>query len=212
LITLYTWCTPNGRKISIMLEELGLTYQVKLIDIGRDEQFAPAFLQVSPNNKIPALVDEDAAGGPLAVFESGAILIYLAEKTGQLLPSSGPARYRALEWLQWSIGGLGPMLGQLVHFANPSLESAPGVVQRFTDEAGRLLGVLNRRLDESPFLGGDAYSIADIAAYTWTGAAATRLVHVLAPALKSADSIHRWLEAIGARAAVHRGMNVPLDA
>ncbi|CAN5696238.1 glutathione S-transferase N-terminal domain-containing protein [soil metagenome] len=210
MITLYTWTTPNGRKISIMLEELGLPYKVHAINIGRDEQFAPAFLNVSPNNKIPAIEDDDAEGGALAIFESGAILTYLAEKTGRFLPASGAARFKTLEWLHWQIGGLGPMLGQLGFFAVRSKERAPLAIHRFTDEADRLLGVMERRLTESPYLGGAEYSIADIAAYPWTLAATTFLGQVLAPALEAKPALHRWLEAVGARPAVARGMNVPV--
>lgn len=209
MITLYTWTTPNGRKISIMLEEIELAYAVKAIDIGRDEQFAPAFLKLSPNNKIPAIVDDEAEGAPLAVFESGAILCYLAEKTGQLLPPSGPGRYKTLEWLHWSIGGLGPMLGQLMFFALLSDEKSLFAIGRFAHEAERLLGVMNTRLDESAYLGGDAYSIADIAAYTWTKTATTKLHDVLADALAPKDALRRWLAAVGSRPAVLRGMNVP---
>lgn len=209
MITLYTWTTPNGRKISIMLEETGMPYEVSPVDIGHDEQFAPEFLRLSPNNKIPAIVDDAAKGGPLAIFESGAILTYLAEQTGQLLPRSGSARYKVLEWLHWSIGGLGPMLGQLNFFALQPGERSPIAIERFTREAGRLLGVMEKRLDESPFLGGHDYSIADIAAYTWTEMAMTRLGHVLAPVLASMPAAHRWLEQVGNRSAVARGMRVP---
>ena len=150
MIKLYTWSTPNGRKIPIMLEECGLPYTVVPVNIGKDEQFDPDFLKVSPNNKIPAIVDDEAEGGPLSVFESGAILTYLAEKTGRFLAPSGPARYKALEWLHWQMGGLGPMLGQLGFFAVRSDEKAPLAIKRFTDEADRLLRVMNKRLGEGP--------------------------------------------------------------
>ena len=173
MIELYTWGTPNGRKISIMLEEVGLAYVVHPVNIGKNEQFDPKFLAISPNNKIPAIVDADAPGGPLSVFESGAILIYLAEKTGKLLAPSGPQRYKALEWLNWQMGGLGPMLGQLGFFAIRSPEKAPLAIQRFTEEALRLLGVMDKRLSEAPYLAGDEYSIADIACYGWSFAATT---------------------------------------
>ena len=208
-LVLYTWTTPNGRKISIMLEELGLPYEVRAIDISRDEQFAPAFLKISPNNKIPALVDDAPEGGSLAVFESGAILTYLAEKTGRFLAPSGAARYAAMEWLHWSIGGLGPMVGQLNFFALRSPGKAPLATDRFTREADRLLGVMERRLSESAYLGGSDYSIADMAAYTWTFFASTRLDHVLADSLASKPAIYRWLESVGDRPAVRRGMQVP---
>ena len=139
MIELYTWTTPNGRKASIMLEEIGLPYTVRPINLGKNEQFDPAFLKISPNNKIPAIVDEDAPGGPLAVFESGAILIYLAEKTGRLLAKEGAERYKALEWLNWQMGGIGPMFGQLGFFAVRSTDKAPLAITRFTEEGQRLL-------------------------------------------------------------------------
>ena len=208
-LVLYTWTTPNGRKISIMLEELGLRYDVRPIDISREKQFAPEFLRISPNNKIPALVDEEAKGGSLAVFESGAILTYLAEKTGRFLAPSGAARYAAMEWLHWSIGGLGPMVGQLNFFSLRSPGKAPLATDRFTREADRLLGVMNRRLSESTYLGGCDYSIADIAAYTWTFFVSTRLDHVLAESLSSKPAIYRWLRDVGDRPGVRRGMMVP---
>jgi len=210
-LVLHTWSTPNGRKISIMLEELGLPYEVRAIDIGRDQQFAPEFLAISPNNKIPALVDADADGGPLAVFESGAILTYLAEKTGRFLAPSGAARYAAIEWLHWSIGGLGPMVGQLNFFSLRSPGKAPLATERFTREADRLLCVMERRLSESAFLGGHDYSIADMAAYTWAFFVSTRLDHVMAASLASKPAIYAWLNTIGDRPAVRRGMQVPPD-
>ena len=209
MIQLYTWGTPNGRKIPIMLEELGLPYAVHPINIGKDEQFAPAFLAISPNNKIPAIVDEDAPGGPLAIFESGAILVYLAEKTGRFLAASGPARYRTLEWVFWQVGGLGPMLGQLGFYAVRSQEKAPLPIKRFTEEGDRLLGVLDRRLSEAPYLAGDDYTIADIATYAWTLAATTFLGDVLKQSLETKPEVARWLKLVGARPAVQRGMAVP---
>ena len=150
------------------------------IDIGREQQFAPEFLKLSPNNEIPALGDEEAEDGSLAVFESGAILTYLAEKTGRFLAPSGAARYAAMEWLHWSIGGLGPVVGQLNFFSLRSPGKASLATDRFTREADRLLGVMDRRLSESAYLGGSDYSIADMAAYTWTFFVSTRLDHVLA--------------------------------
>ena len=212
MIQLYTWSTPNGRKVSIMLEEIGEPYEVCAIDIGKDEQYAPAFLKVSPNNKIPAVVDDgmlDADGAPLAIFESGAILTYLAETSGRLLAPSGPARYQALQWLHWQIGGLGPMLGQLGHFALHAEEKAPSAMARFTKEADRLLGVMERRLGEAPYLAGDEYSIADIACYAWTLGATTALKEPLAESLRVKPALHRWLADIGARPAVVAGMQVP---
>ncbi|MCJ2050344.1 glutathione S-transferase family protein [Methylobacterium sp. J-070] len=209
MITLYTWSTPNGRKIPIMLEECGLPYTVVPVNIGKDEQFAPDFLKVSPNNKIPAIVDDAAEGGPQSVFESGAILTYLAEKTGRFLAPSGPDRYRAMEWLHWQIGGLGPMLGQLGFFAVRSDEKAPLAIKRFTDEADRLLHVMDRRLGEGPYLAGADYSIADIACYAWTLAATSFLKEPLRDTLGSVPNVHAWLARVGERPAVQRGMEVP---
>ena len=212
MITLHTWTTPNGRKVPIMLEELGWPYEVKTVDLGKNEQHAPDFLKISPNNKIPAIVDHDAEGGPLAIFESGAILTYLAEKSGRFLAASGPERYKALEWLHWQIGSLGPMLGQLGYFAKRSQEKTPAAIARFTEEGERLLGVMERRLRESAYLGGEAYSIADIAAYPWTLAATTFLQEPLAQALQDKEAIRRWLQMVGERPAVQRGMAVPAVA
>jgi GSH-dependent disulfide-bond oxidoreductase len=209
VIRLYTWTTPNGRKVPIMLEELGLAYEIHAVNIGRGEQFAPEYLAISPNNKIPAIVDDDAPDGPLAVFESGAILTYLAEKTGRFLAPSGPARYKALEWLHWQVGGLAPMLGQLGFFAVRSKEKYPFAIRRFTDEADRLLGVLDRRLSAATYLAGDDYTIADIAAYPWTMAATTFLGEVLAESLKTKPEVSRWLKKVGERPAVQRGMALP---
>lgn len=165
MIDLYSWTTPNGRKVSILLEELGVPYTVKAVNIGKDEQFAPSFLAISPNNRIPAIVDHDAEGGDLSIFESGAILTYLADKHGQFLPASGPGRWKALEWLAWQIGGLGPMLGQLGYFLRAT-EPVQSTIDRFAVESTRLLGVMDRRLKEADYLGGD-YSIADMACYPW---------------------------------------------
>jgi GST-like protein len=209
MITLYTWTTPNGRKVPIMLEELGWPYEVRTVDLSKNEQHAPDFLKISPNNKIPAIVDPDAEGGPLAIFESGAILTYLAEKSGRFLAPSGPERYKALEWLHWQIGSLGPMLGQLGYFARRAEEKTPAAIARFTEEGERLLGVMERRLKESAYLGGETYSIADIAAYPWTLAATSFLQEPLAQALQNKEAIRRWLQIVGERPAVQRGMAVP---
>ena len=206
MIDLYTWKTPNGRKVSIMLEELGLPYEVHPIDFSKRAQFEPGFLAISPNNKIPAIVDRD---GPVSVFESGAILTYLAERTGRLLPASGAARFEVLGWLHWQIGGLGPMLGQLAYFAVMSKEKVPPAIERFTTEAGRLLGVAERRLAGSAFLGGADYSIADIAAYPWLLAASTMLRDALGDALSDTPALHEWMARIGERPAVQAGMKVP---
>lgn len=211
MITLYTWTTPNGRKISTMLEELGIQYQIRTINLGQNEQFSPEFLKVSPNNKIPAIVDDAPLGGgePLAIFESGAILTYLAEKYGQFLPQSGAERYKTLEWLNWQMGGLGPMLGQLGFFAVRSSEKSPLAIDRFTEESDRLLTVLDRRLSEATYLAGDAYSIADMAIYPWVYAATTFLKDVLASSLASKPALARWLVLVGSRPAVQRGMQIP---
>jgi len=211
MITLYTWTTPNGCKISIMLEELGIAYQIRPINIGNNEQFSPEFLKVSPNNKIPAIVDEAPLDGgpPLSIFESGAILTYLAEKHGQFLDRSGVGRYKALEWLNWQMGGLGPMLGQLGFFALRSAEKSELAITRFTVEADRLLTVLDQRLAEATYLAGDEYSIADIAIYPWVYSATTFLNEVLATSFATKPSIQGWLTLVGSRPAVQRGMQVP---
>jgi GST-like protein len=209
MITLYTWTTPNGRKISVALEEMGLEYEVKPVDITAEAQFQPAFLAVSPNNKIPAIVDHDAPGGPLSVFESGAILVYLAEKTGKFLPASGAARARVLEWLFWQVGGIGPMLGQLNYFAMRAPERLPLAVDRFRDEALRLLGVMEKRLAVVPYLGGDEYSIADMATYTWVSAALGLVRGAAGEAMPPTPAIDRWIAELAGRPGVQRGMAVP---
>ena len=208
MIDLYTWTTPNGRKASIVLEELGLDYRVHPVDIGQNQQFAPDFLTISPNNKIPAIVDHDGAGGPQSVFESGAILVYLAEKTGKLLAPSGPARVAALEWTFWQVGGLGPMAGQLGYFALRAPEPIELAIDRFADEVRRLLGVMESRLEKVAYLAGADYSIADIAAYPWTVATLDALEKIQ-PDRPALPALRAWLARIGERAAVRRGMAVP---
>ena len=208
MLDLYTWATPNGRKASIMLEEIGLPYKVHPVNLGRQEQFAPAFLEIAPNNKIPAIVDHDAPGR-LSVFESGAILVYLAEKSGKLLASRGAERYKALEWLNWQMGGIGPMFGQLGFFAIRSTEKSALAIERFTEESRRLLAVIDRRLQQSAYLAGDNYSIADVAAYPWMLAGKTFLGSVLGPDMEAMPSVNRWLTTVGEREAVKRGMAVP---
>lgn len=208
MITLHTWKTPNGRKPAIMLEEVGLPYTVRGVDISADRQFDPAFLALSPNNKIPAIVDHDADGGEQSVFESGAILTYLAEKTGRLLPGAGPARWATLEWLHWSIGGLGPMLGQLNFFAVRSPDKAPLAIDRFGKEGKRLLGVLERRLAAAPYVAGDAYSIADIVSYPWVHEARAAMDAVLGDTFTASPATRDWLARIGERPAVAAGMRV----
>lgn len=209
MLTLHTWTTPNGRKIPIMLEELGMEYTIKTVNIGKDEQFQPAFLAISPNNKIPAIVDTDADGNRFSIFESGAILTYLAEKTGKLLPASGPARFKVLEWLHWQIGGLGPMLGQVGFFAVRSEEKSALAIKHFVDEAERLLGVMDKQLAQHVYIAGDAYSIADIACYPWAVAVLDKLKPALGDKLDSKPHLQRWLKMIGSRPAVERGMALP---
>ena len=163
MIDLYTWTTPNGRKASIALEELGIPYEAHAIDIGKDEQFRPEFLKISPNNRIPAIVDRDNG---FSLMESGAILLYLAEKAGKLLPTDQLKRYRVIEWLMWQMGGPGPMLGQVHHFVKYNKGKAPYAEERYLKEAQRLYGVLDRRLADHEFVA-DEYSIADIAIWPW---------------------------------------------
>jgi GSH-dependent disulfide-bond oxidoreductase len=209
MITLYTWTTPNGRKASIMLEETGLSYAAVPVDIGQDQQFTPEFLALSPNNKIPAIVDEEGVDRRQTVFETAAILTYLAEKTGRFLPTHGPRRAETLEWLAWSVSGLGPMLGQWNYFARRAPEPVPAAIARFTAEVARLFGVLERRLAQhGPYLAGD-YSIADISTYTWTGAVLHAFQTHSPDALGPTPHIERWLSEISARPAVQRGMKVP---
>jgi|SRR5450830_371873 len=209
MINLYTWATPNGRKVAIMLEELGIPYAVHPVNLRKNEQFSAEFLAISPNNKIPAIVDDEAESGPLTIFESGAILTYLAEKSGQFLASSGHERYKALEWLHWQIGGLGPMFGQLGYFAIRAEQKSPEAIERFTQESERLLGVLEKRLSTSPYLAGANYSIADMAAYPWTVSATSFMKDVLGVYLSTTPAIHDWLKRVGARPGVQRGMAVP---
>jgi GSH-dependent disulfide-bond oxidoreductase len=203
MIDLYTWTTPNGRKASIMLEEVGLPYRVHAIDISKGDQFKPEFVAINPNSKIPAIVDEDGPGGSLPVFESGAILIYLAEKTGKLIGSGPRSRIEAIEWLMFQMGGIGPMFGQTHHFRRFAPEPVPYAIERYTKETQRLYGVLDKRLGEAEYLAGD-YSIADIATYPWTARHEWQGV-----ALSDYPNVQRWYEAIGARPAVQRGMAVP---
>ncbi len=204
MIDLYSWPTPNGHKVHILLEELDLPYRIHGVNIGTGEQFKPEFLRISPNNKIPALVDPDGPGGtPITLFESGAMLIYLAEKTGRFLPASGTARYTTLQWLMWQMGGLGPMLGQAHHFRIYAPEKIDYAVGRYTNEAKRLYGVMDARLASSTYLAGDDYTIADMAAFPWCRSASNQGVDW-------ADYPHakRWFDAIAARPAVQRGLAV----
>jgi GSH-dependent disulfide-bond oxidoreductase len=169
MIDLYYWPTPNGHKITMFLEEVGLPYTIKPVNIGKGEQFAPDFLKIAPNNRMPAIVDHDPQDGgePVSVFESGAILLYLADKTGRFIPADLRGRTRVLEWLFWQMGGLGPMAGQNHHFSGYAPEKIPYAINRYVNETNRLYGVLDRRLAQSAYVAGD-YSIADMAAYPWT--------------------------------------------
>lgn len=204
MIDLYTWTTPNGRKVSIMLEECGLAYRAHKVNIGQGEQFKPEFLAISPNNRIPAIVDSEGPDGkPIEMFESGAILVYLAGKTGKFLPKSVRGKYEALEWLMWQMGGVGPMFGQAHHFLRSAPEQVPYGIKRYTDEARRLYGVLDRRLADAAYMAGE-YSIADIATYPW---AARHEWHKVD--LAEFPNVKRWYDTIGKRPAVVRGMAVP---
>ena len=207
-IQLYTWGTPNGRKISIALEELGLPYEVRAVNITKDEQFDPAFLKISPNNKIPAIVDPDGPDGPdgseIALFETGAILLYLAEKTGKLLPTDARERWSAQQWLMWQMGGFGPMLGQAHHFLRFAPEDVPYAKTRYSNEARRLYGVLDTRLEQAPYLAGDSYSVADIATFPWAARHPWQQI-----ALEDFPAVKRWYDELAARPAVERGMAVP---
>jgi GSH-dependent disulfide-bond oxidoreductase len=168
MIDVYTWATPNGHKVHIMLEECGLPYKVHAVNIGAGDQFKPEFLAISPNNKIPAIVDSEGPGGrAISIFESGAILVYLASKTGKFMPKSDRKKYEVLEWLMFQMGGVGPMLGQNHHFRTYAPEKLPYAIDRYTNEAKRLYGVIDRRLEKSAWLGCDEYSIADIATWPW---------------------------------------------
>jgi GST-like protein len=202
MIDLYAWPTPNAYKVSIMLEETGLAYNVIPVNIGAGDQFAPEFLKISPNNRMPAIVDHDAPGGALSIFESGAILMYLAEKTGRFWPVPIHERYKVAEWVMWQMGGLGPMLGQAGHFTNYAPEKIPYAIERYTNEAKRLLGVLNRQLAGNDFIAGE-YSIADMACYGWALAAER-----LGVPAEDIPHVIRWRDAMGARPAVVRGMEL----
>jgi len=203
MIDLYTWTTPNGRKVSIALEELGLPYTSHAIDITKNEQFAPDFLKISPNNRIPAIIDRDNG---LSLFESGAILIYLGDKTGKLLPKDGEKRYRVIEWLMWQMGGVGPFIGQAHHFLRQNPGKAPYAEERYHKEALRLYGVLDRRLEGRDFVAGD-YSIADIAIWPWISRFEWHKVD-----LNQFANVKRWYVSIAKRPAVQKGYQVPKDA
>ncbi|WP_242129154.1 glutathione binding-like protein [Sphingobium sp. Sx8-8] len=201
MIDLYYWTTPNGHKVTLFLEEAGLPYRILPVNIGKGEQFAPDFLKIAPNNRIPAIVDTAPAGGgaPVSLFESGAILLYLAEKTGRFLPADLHGRADVLQWLFWQMGGLGPMAGQNHHFRYAAPEPLPYAIERYTGETNRLYGVLDKRLAGRPFLAGDAYSIADIASYPWIVPHERQ-----GQSLDEFPHLRRWFEEIAARPATIR--------
>ena len=201
MIDLYTWQTPNGRKASIGLEEFGLDYETHAINIGKDEQFAPEFLKISPNNKIPAIVDRDTG---TAMMESGAILLYLADKTGRLMPGDEKGRWKVTEWLMMQMGSVGPMLGQTHHFARFNSGKAPYAEERFLNETKRIYGVLNTRLGETEYLAGDDYSIADIATWPWISRYEWHQID-----WADFPDLKRWYLAVAGRPAVQRGYDVP---
>jgi GSH-dependent disulfide-bond oxidoreductase len=204
MIDLHYWPTPNGWKISIMLEEVGLPYRVVPVNIGRGEQFKPEFLAISPNNRMPAIVDHDPPGGgaPIAIFESGAILLYLGEKTGQLVPPDIRGRYEVTQWVMWQMSALGPMAGQAHHFRGYAPEKIPYAIDRYTSEVNRLYGVMNKRLADRSFLAGD-YSVADIASWPWVVAHERQ-----GQSLDDFPHLKTWFETVGARPAVQRGFAV----
>ncbi|TAK44037.1 MAG: glutathione S-transferase family protein [Betaproteobacteria bacterium] len=204
MIDLYTWSTPNGRKVSILLEECGLPYRVHAVNIVQGEQFRPEFVAICPNSKIPAIADSEGPdGAPITLFESGAILVYLAGKTGRFLPQSVRGRYEALQWLMFQMGGVGPIFGQVHHFLRSAKEPVPYAIQRYKAETRRLYGVLERRLGEAAFLAAE-YSIADIATFPWVARHEWHQV-----ALADFPNVKRWFCTIAARPAVARGMAVP---
>lgn len=202
MIDLYFWPTPNGKKISIMLEECGFPYHVVPIDIGRGAQFSPEFLSISPNNRMPAIVDHDE---DISVFESGAILMYLAEKAGRFMPTTLKERYEVIQWLIWQVAGLGPMAGQLSHFVNYAPEPVPYARERYANEYDRLLCVMDNRLDGREFLAGD-YSIADMAAFPWV-----MPYERLGAGLEEFPNLRRWFDTIRQRPAVRRGVDLGSD-
>jgi GST-like protein len=208
MIDVYSWATPNGHKIHIMLEEVGLEYKAIPIDIGAGDQFTPEFLAISPNNKIPAIVDSDGPGGkPLALFESGAILFYLAEKTGKFLPLDPVGRYTTMQWLMFQMGGVGPMLGQAHHFRIYAPEKIEYAVNRYSNEAKRLYGVMDKQLGVTRYLAGNDYSIADIATFPWTRSWKNQGIE-----LDEFPNVKRWFDEIAARPAVIRGVEVLASA
>jgi GST-like protein len=207
MIDVYSWATPNGHKVHIMLEECGLPYRVHPINIGAGDQFKPEFLKISPNNKIPAIVDDQGPDGqPISLFESGAILLYLASKTGKFLPRSDRQKFEVLQWLMFQMGGVGPMLGQTHHFRIYAPEKIEYAVNRYTNEAKRLYGVMDRQLTAHPYIAGDEYTIADIAIFPWLRSWQNQGIDWADyPRLK------KWFDTIAARPAVMRGVQVLAD-
>jgi GST-like protein len=204
MIDLYTWSTPNGQKVSIMLEETGLAYEVHPVNLSKGEQHRPEYLALNPNNKIPTITDREGPGGkPLTLFESGAILLYLAEKAGKLLPAEPASRYRSIQWLMFQMGGVGPIFGQAHFFIHSAEEKVPLAIERFKKETRRLYGVMDRHLRDHEHLA-DEYTIADIATFPWVARHPRHQV-----ALEEFPSVKRWYEAIASRPAVQRGMAVP---
>jgi GSH-dependent disulfide-bond oxidoreductase len=206
MIDVYTWATPNGHKVHIMLEECGLPYTVHAVDIGAGDQFEPKFLAISPNNKIPAIVDSDGPDGkPISLFESGAILLYLAGKTGRFLPDDVRGKYTAVQWLMFQMGSIGPMFGQAHHFRNYAPEKLEYAIKRYTREANRLYAVMDKHLGKVAFFAGQ-YSVADIAIFPWTRSYANQGVD-----LDEYPNVKRWFDTISARPAVQRGVQVLAD-
>ena len=204
MITVYSWATPNGHKVHIMLEECGLPYRTVAVDIGAGDQFKPEFLAISPHNKIPALVDPDGPGGkPISLFESGAILLYLAAKTGRFLPEDLTARYEVLQWLMFQMGGVGPMLGQAHHFRLYAPEKIAYAIDRYTNEARRLYGVMDKRIAKRRYMGGGEYSIADMAIFPWLRSWKNQGID-----WNDYPNLKGWFDEIGARPAVVRGVEV----
>ncbi len=207
MIDVYFWPTPNGYKVTVMLEEIGLRYKVIPVNIGKGDQFKPEFLKISPNNKMPAIVDHEGPGGePLAMFESGAILMYLAEKSGKLMPSDTRGKYSVIQWLMFQMGTVGPMLGQAHHFRRYAPEKLEYAIQRYTNEASRIYNVIDKRLSEAAYLAGADYSIADIATYPWL------VPHSMqGQSLDDYPHLKRWYEEIRNRPATQRGFAVMAD-
>jgi len=207
MIDVYSWATPNGHKVHIMLEECGLPYRVHPVNIGAGDQFKPEFLKISPNNKIPAIVDSEGPDGrPISMFESGAILVYLASKTGKFLPASDRGKYEMLEWLMFQMGGVGPMLGQAHHFRMYAPEKIGYAINRYTNEAKRLYGVMDKQLATHPFIAGDSYTIADIAIFPWLRSWQNQGID-----WTDYPNLKKWFDGIAARPAVQRGVALLTD-